>query len=216
MFSLQKTGMKIVVIADEFQKAEMLTQANQAPAEVAWENQLPAALDCNCIIDLLFEPTKIRIDLLQQANASLIIVNDVEGTLEEWPPNFVRINGWPGFLKREIVEAATLHDENKNIASSVFEKFKKEIEWVPAIPGMITPRIVSMIINEAYFALEDNVSTKAETDIAMKLGTNYPYGPFEWGQLIGIKKIYSLLLFLSETQPRYTPGKLLEQEALST
>jgi 3-hydroxyacyl-CoA dehydrogenase len=45
-----------------------------------------------------------------------------------------------------------------------------------------------MIINEAYFALEDNVSTKAETDIAMKLGTNYPYGPFEWGQLIGLKK----------------------------
>jgi 3-hydroxybutyryl-CoA dehydrogenase len=77
---------------------------------------------------------------------------------------------------------------------------------------------VSMIINEAYFALEENVSTKAETDIAMKLGTNYPFGPFEWGQLIGLPKIYSLLkaLTVSETQSRYTPGKLLEQEALSS
>ena len=208
--------MKIVVIADELQKAELLSQVNEPAAEVVWESQLLAALDCNCVIDLLFEPAKIRIDLLQQANASLIIVNDVEGSLIELPPNFVRIIGWPGFLKRELVEAASLKEENKNIASSVFEKFNKKMEWVPAIPGMITPRIVSMIINEAYFALEDNVSTKAETDIAMKLGTNYPYGPFEWGQLIGLKKIYSLLLLLSETQPRYTPGKLLKQEALSS
>jgi hypothetical protein len=40
----------------------------------------------------------------------------------------------PGFLKRELVEAATLKEENKNIASSVFEKFNKKMEWVPAIP----------------------------------------------------------------------------------
>lgn len=89
--------MKIVVIADELQKAELLSQVNEPAAEVVWESQLLAALDCNCVIDLLFEPAKIRIDLLQQANASLIIVNDVEGSLKELPPNFVRINGWPGF-----------------------------------------------------------------------------------------------------------------------
>lgn len=208
--------MKIIVIADELQKAEMLAQVNQPPAEVVWKNQLPAALDCNCVIDLLFEPTKIRIDLLKQTNATLIIVNDVEGMIKELPSNFVHINGWPGFLKRELVEAATLNEDNKTVATSIFEKFYKKTEWVPSIEGLITPRIVSMIINEAYFALEENVSTKAETDIAMKLGTNYPYGPFEWGQLIGLKKIYSLLLLLSETQPRYTPCKLLEQEALSS
>jgi len=202
MFSLQKTGMKIVVLANEFQKAEILAQSGQTPLGVEWEKQLTASINCNSLIDLLFEPTPSRIALLQKCNATLIVINDVEGVLKELPSNFVRINGWPGFLKRELVEAATLNEDNKIVATSIFEK-------------LITPRIVSMIINEAYFALEENVSTKAETDIAMKLGTNYPFGPFEWAQLIGLPKIYSLLKALTVSNSRYTPCKLLEQEALS-
>jgi 3-hydroxybutyryl-CoA dehydrogenase len=35
---------------------------------------------------------------------------------------------------------------------------------------------------------DDEISTKAEIDIAMKLGTNYPYGPFEWSEKSGWKK----------------------------
>ncbi|MEI2755381.1 MAG: 3-hydroxyacyl-CoA dehydrogenase family protein [Chitinophagaceae bacterium] len=207
--------MKIVVLANEFQKAEILAQSGQTPLGVEWEKQLTASINCNSLIDLLFEPTPSRIALLQKCNATLIVINDVEGVLKELPSNFVRINGWPGFLKRELVEAATLNEDNKIVATSIFEKFNKKTEWVPSIEGLITPRIVSMIINEAYFALEENVSTKAETDIAMKLGTNYPFGPFEWAQLIGLPKIYSLLKALTVSNSQYTPCKLLEQEALS-
>ena len=70
-----------------------------------------------------------------------------------------------------------------------------------------------MIINEGYFALQNNVSTKEEIDIAMKLGTNYPYGPFEWSKKIGLKNIYALLQKLSITDKRYTPSSLLTAEA---
>ena len=56
-------------------------------------------------------------------------------------------------------------------------------------PGFITARVIAMIINEAFFALQENVSSKEEIDTAMRLGTNYPYGPFEWTKLIGIDKI---------------------------
>ena len=70
-----------------------------------------------------------------------------------------------------------------------------------------------MIINEAYFTLEEKVSTKEEIDTAMKLGTNYPYGPFEWGQKIGLKKVNELLTTLAETNSRYTPAALLQKEA---
>ncbi len=47
----------------------------------------------------------------------------------------------------------------------------------------------------------------------MKLGTNYPYGPFEWAKLIGIKNIHSLLTALQKTDKRYIISKLLEAEA---
>ena len=48
----------------------------------------------------------------------------------------------------------------------------------------------------------------------MKLGTNYPYGPFEWSKKIGLKKIYDLLTLLAKTNARYEPSPLLKKEAL--
>jgi 3-hydroxybutyryl-CoA dehydrogenase len=46
----------------------------------------------------------------------------------------------------------------------------------------------------------------------MKLGTNYPYGPFEWSEKIGLKNIYNLLQRLSKTETRYTISKMIEKE----
>ena len=70
-----------------------------------------------------------------------------------------------------------------------------------------------MIINEAFFALEDNVSSKAEIDTAMKLGTNYPFGPFEWAAVMGLENILALLQKLYTTDSRYKPSQLLITEA---
>jgi 3-hydroxybutyryl-CoA dehydrogenase len=41
----------------------------------------------------------------------------------------------------------------------------------------------------------------------MKLGTNYPYGPFEWAAKIGEDKIVQLLLKLAESDPCYKPAQ---------
>ena len=134
--------------------------------------------------------------------------------MNELPPGFIRINGWNSFLKRNLVEAAGA-DENKKAGEKVFSCFNKSTEWVPDIPGFITPRVISMIINEAWFTLDEKVSTKEEIDTAMKLGTNYPYGPFEWGTRIGLKNVYELLTMLSKINSRYTPSSLLQKEALA-
>ncbi len=79
---------------------------------------------------------------------------------------------------------------------------------------MITARIIAAIINEAWYTWQAGVSTKEEIDTAMKLGTNYPYGPFEWGQRIGLSRIVSLLHTLSVTEPRYMPANSLQQAAV--
>jgi 3-hydroxybutyryl-CoA dehydrogenase len=70
-----------------------------------------------------------------------------------------------------------------------------------------------MIINEAYYTLEEKVSTKEQIDVAMKLGTNYPLGPFEWSEKIGINNIYELLRKLSMENDRYTIAPLLRKTA---
>ncbi len=50
---------------------------------------------------------------------------------------------------------------------------------------LVLARTVSMIINEAFFMLEEGVSTGSDIDLAMKLGTNFPKGPVELADSIG-------------------------------
>lgn len=141
-----------------------------------------------------------------------VLLNSVIKTLTELnaPKNVLRINGWNGFILRKIWEAAgNVTDEVKEI----FAAAGKQLIEVADKPGLTAARSISMIINEAYFALEEEVSTKAAIDTAMKLGTNYPYGPFEWAEKIGLKNIYQLLAVLHRTSKRYSPAPLLQKEA---
>jgi len=48
------------------------------------------------------------------------------------------------------------------------------------VPGLVVARTVAMLINEAADAVQQGVCDVAAADTAMKLGVNYPAGPFEW------------------------------------
>lgn len=144
--------------------------------------------------------------------AKPVFINSVTTTLKELnaADNILRINGWDSFIQRSVWEiAGKINDESKTIV----EKINKKIFLVVDEPGFISAKIIAMIINEAYFALGDEVSSKNEIDTAMKLGTNYPYGPFEWAEKIGVKNIYDLLKKLSVTDKRYQPAPMLIAEA---
>jgi 3-hydroxybutyryl-CoA dehydrogenase len=47
-------------------------------------------------------------------------------------------------------------------------------------PGLVVARTLAMLINEAADAVLQGVCTPEGADAAMKLGVNYPAGPFEW------------------------------------
>lgn len=122
----------------------------------------------------------------------------------------IRINGWAGFTERKVWECAgIISDRHRELAAQM----GVELIQVPDEPGLIAGRVVAMIINEAYFALGESVSSKADIDTAMKLGTNYPYGPFEWANLIGPARVLELLTVLASTDARYTPSPQLIREA---
>ena len=141
-----------------------------------------------------------------------VFINSVVQTLSDLaaPPNVYRINGWATFLNRSVWEIAGLANE---AIEAIFKSCSIKINFVKDKPGFIAARVIAMLINEAYFAVEDNVSSKAEIDTAMKLGTNYPFGPFEWAELIGRGNILALLQKLYETDSRYKPSEFLIKEA---
>ena len=150
--------------------------------------------------------------LFDDINSAPVFVNAVYNTSLELPSNAIRMNAWNSFLNRPIWEIAVADKTLLQPALMMLEKLGRKAIAVPDEPGFIAVRIIAMIINEAYFSLEEEISSTKEIDIAMKLGTNYPYGPFEWASLIGLNKIAKLLEILNLTDKRYAiaPALLLE------
>ncbi|AFZ66391.1 3-hydroxyacyl-CoA dehydrogenase [Deinococcus peraridilitoris] len=91
------------------------------------------------------------------------------------------------------------------------------VQMVGETPGGIAARTVAMLANEAFSALAEGVADQTTIDTAMKLGTNYPRGPLEWAQLIGLRAVLSILEALQrETgDDRYRPHPLLRRMVLA-
>jgi len=140
-----------------------------------------------------------------------VFINDVYRTLEEISTRngIIRINAWPGFLRYPLLEIAT-RETDKVAAEILLTDLKWPFRWVADVPGLVTPRVISMIVNEACFAVNENISSPSEIDIALRLGTSYPQGPFEWAKQIGSRRIIKLLSALSEKDERYTPAPYLD------
>ena len=81
------------------------------------------------------------------------------------------------------------------------------------VPGLLVARTIAMLVNEAADAVWQGVCTEEAADLAMKLGTNYPSGPFEWLQQLGLNSIVTILdnLFIAYRSERYRMSPLLQQ-----
>ena len=208
--------MRLVVLTNEQLKEELLSNGVSAYCKIDWinsPNELLSHMDADAVIDLLFEQNGYDVSHLNNYLTKPVFVNSMNKTIVEIGLPFIRINAWPSFLKRNTAEVSIADEVNKNKTEKILSLLNRKAEWVPDVKGFISSRVISMIINEAYFTLEENVSTKEEIDIAMKLGTNYPYGPFEWSKKIGLKNIAGLLKELFITEKRYEPASLLLKEA---
>lgn len=208
--------MTVAILADEVLKQELLAKKLPDGIEVVWADSVRALTIAyaDVYIDLLFEPDVERTQHLKRLLPKPVIVNSVSYTTKKIGADFIRINAWPGLLQRPVTEVALAPVVNEAIVKEIFDQLQWNYMVAPDIAGMITARVLATIINEAYYTLEARVSTREEIDIAMKLGTSYPYGPFEWSAKIGLKRIYELLTELSNVDKRYTPAPLLKEEAI--
>jgi 3-hydroxybutyryl-CoA dehydrogenase len=207
--------MKIAALANAQMKKE--TEDKGIPSGVEWiwvdsADALEQYPDADLYIDLDFKMDDARIGQLSRLSRP-VVINSVVHTLQEIGRPFIRISAWPGFLNRPCNELAVRHKEEEEHIAGLFDGLGWQYRFVADIPGMISARILSMIINEAYYTLQDEVSTRAEIDTAMKLGTNYPFGPFEWAAKIGLAAINDLLTILSRTDSRYAVSGALKAEA---
>ncbi|HEY8898085.1 MAG TPA: 3-hydroxyacyl-CoA dehydrogenase family protein [Niastella sp.] len=206
--------MTVAILADELLKQELPAKKLPEAITVVWADSVRSLTiaDADVYVDLLFEPDVERTQHLKRLLPKPVIVNSVSYTTKKIGADFIRINAWPGMLQRSVIEVALPSTVNEAIVKDIFEQMQWSYVIAPDIAGMITARVLATIINEAYYTLGAQVSTREEIDIAMKLGTGYPYGLFEWSEKIGLKRIYELLVELSKVDERYMPAPLLIAE----
>ena len=117
----------------------------------------------------------------------------------------------------QTIEAFSKTDSDFLIMESLFTQIHLKLMRVKSPGfGFVFPRVISMIINEAYFALDEYLATETNIDTAMKFGVNYPLGPFEWADKIGSKNVLYLLeeLYKATQDGRYLPAKGLKEDIL--
>ena len=105
----------------------------------------------------------------------------------------IGINALPTFIGRRTMEFSFLNEENLEAAKALISGLGHAAEQVGDRVGMVTPRLVFMIINEAFYTLQEGTAGEEDIDTGMKLGTNYPMGPFEWCRKAGIENVYETL-----------------------
>lgn len=204
----------MAVLAGEALRKEWMKKPVSESVEMLWCGSLKTLLAtvADVYVDLEFDDDPERIAVLQQRSGYPILVNSVEYDSAVIGHSFIRINAWPGFLERSLVELAATDPLQEESIQRIFSALNWQYVLAPDIPGMISARIIATIINEAYFTFGDGISTREEIDIAMKAGTSYPFGPFEWAAKIGLASVANLLREMNRMDGRYALAPALEEE----
>src|SRR5215207_6438901 len=96
----------------------------------------------------------------------------------------------PSHLQRSMVEAGLL---GRKSGRGFYDYGAEKQEEVGEVAEHVALRVICCVVNEAYLALSEGVATAEDIDKAMKLGANYPKGPFEWVEEIGARSIVETL-----------------------
>ena len=137
-------------------------------------------------------------------------------SISKYPSRLIGIGLYNTFSESNLVEIAPSKITDEKIlenAESFLNEAGLQYTRVPDRTGLIFPRIISMIINEAVQVFSEKIAAKEDIDTAMKLGTKYPFGPLEWADKIGIDLVYEILFSLQKYygEDRYRPHPSLRE-----
>lgn len=107
--------------------------------------------------------------------------------------------------------------EQQSAARALLRHLGWELLALRDLPGLVVARTIAMLINEASDAVWQGVCDAEGADTAMKLGVNYPAGPFEWLSQLGPGPVVQVLdgLFTSYRSERYRVSPLLRHRIWS-
>ena len=219
--------MKILVTGEKERAAELRERLSALPdVELDYSDgdEEEDYRDYDTIFDLNFDDDISALEHYAPLKEKPVFVNAVKTTLNEavYATNakvkcrLFGINALPGFLLQSKVEISLYRKFETPELDKLATQLKLDYLTVEDRVGMVKPRIIFMIFNEACYTLQEGTASVEDIDTSMKLGTNYPFGPFEWCDKMGVTNVFETLAALYEDtkDERYKICPLLKTKYL--
>ena len=150
--------------------------------------------------------------MLASNTSSISITRLAAGT--DRPERFIGMhfmNPVPVMKLVEVIRGIATDEPTFQAVQGLAVRLNKVTAPAEDFPGFIVNRVLIPMINEAVYALHENVGTVASIDAALKLGANHPMGPLELGDFIGLDTCLSIMqvLHAGMGDSKYRPCPLL-------
>lgn len=175
------------------------------------------------IIDFELEEDPVLIQFYQHKKLTVLVNSVLTGLqsmlvylIKPSECTFFGFNGLNTFINQASWEVCLARSTDEPELDQLMKKLDTSFQVVADRVGFVAPRVICMIINEAFYTVQEGTASKEDIDQAMKLGTNYPYGPFEWCEKLGVIQVYELLdaVYNDTKDERYKIAPLLKQSYL--
>ena len=113
----------------------------------------------------------------------------------------------------QIIRGLKTSDQTFNEAKAFVEQIGKTGIQVFESPGYVTVRLMMPLINEAIRLVNEGVASAEDIDTAMKLGFDFPYGPLEMADRMGLDSVLRVMemLFKEFGEVRYRPALMVKK-----
>ena len=217
-----------VLLVGEKERVDILWERLQNIAEIVVDksdgDEDEDFEEYDVIFDLNFDDEGEHFDRYAAMRDKIVIVSAVKQSLAEAVYNLdgklrcklFGMNAIGAFLNDPILEISAYRKFEIDDFKILMGKLSLDFRMVEDRVGLIKMRIIAMLINEACYTFQEGTATIEDIDLSMKLGTNYPFGPFEWCDKIGITAVFECLFALYEDtkDERYKICPLLKNKYL--
>ena len=212
---------------DRLIKKEKMTAEQKAAAmgRIQTATELAALKEADLIIEAATENLDLKLKIFRQldelakadaviaSNTSSISITKLAASTKR-PDKVIGMhffNPVPLMALVELIRGLQTSDATYAAVEEVSKAVGKSPVQVRNSPGFVVNRMLCPMINEAIFALGENLATAAQIDEAMKLGANHPIGPLALCDMIGLDVQLAVMnvLFDGFKDPKYRPAPLL-------